>query len=168
MYTSQVTYKIVLPSERSSTRLEGTYEILLLEVYVLFVSTQVCSEAETQRTPVPWTVESLSVHGIEVFAARVSMCMGDPWGSGTCLWALLLMQILAQPPARHVTMSTGASNLGHVSLETCLINPSHLQRRIPRCGEVQWGRSIKCAQRRGTCRLTDRFRRGKRSVAIGY
>jgi hypothetical protein len=49
-------------------------------VYVVVVSTQICSKAETQRAFPLWTGISLSVHGVEVFTAKVRLLSGRPSG----------------------------------------------------------------------------------------
>jgi hypothetical protein len=112
MYSLDVPLEVVRPTEKFSTGWERTHQIPYLEMLVLVVSMQVCSEAGAKRATLDLTGVLLLVHGAEVFATQINKCSRQQWGSGTYLSALLLLQTLAQLFTRHVTLSTGASVLG--------------------------------------------------------
>ena len=68
--------EIVHSTERSRAGWERTHQILLLEVLMLVVSVQICSEAETKIASLDLASVLLSVHGADVLAAHISMCVG--------------------------------------------------------------------------------------------
>jgi len=75
--------KVVLSTEISTTGWERTHQVPLLEVYVLVMSVQVCSEAGTKRATLDLTDVLLFVNGTDVFA--VGPCARTNLGATVCL-----------------------------------------------------------------------------------
>jgi hypothetical protein len=68
MYSFDVSLEVIRTTESFSTGRDRAHQIFFLEVLVLVVSMQVCSEAEKKRATLDLADVLLLVHSAKVFA----------------------------------------------------------------------------------------------------